>query len=46
LRTGTLVSSDDTCDSPSSDSTITTRKTASGNYCKNLRAFQRSDKKL
>jgi len=31
---------------PSSNSTSTTRKTASGNSCKNLRAIQRSDQKL
>jgi len=46
LRTGTLVPSDETSASPSSDSTSTPRKTASGNYCKNLRAIQRSDQKL
>ena len=46
FRTGTLVSRDDTSDSPSSDSTSSTRKTASGNSCKNLRAIQRSDQKL
>jgi len=32
--------------SRSRDSTGTTRKTASGNYCKSLRAIQRSDQKL
>jgi hypothetical protein len=32
--------------SPSSDSTPTSRKTASVNSCKNLRAIQRSDQKL
>jgi len=31
---------------PSSDSTSTTRKTASANSCKNLRAIQWSDQKL
>ena len=30
-----------TASSPSSDSTSTTRKTASGNYCKSLREIQR-----
>jgi hypothetical protein len=42
FRTGTLVSSDETSASPSSDSTSTTRKTASGNS----RAIQRSDQNL
>jgi hypothetical protein len=46
FRTGTLVSSDDTSDSPSSNSTSTPRKTASGKSCKNLRAIQRSDQQL
>jgi len=32
--------------SSSSDSTSTPRKTTSGNFCKNLRAIQRSDQKL
>jgi hypothetical protein len=46
FRTGTLVSSDETSASPSSYSTSTTRKTTSGNSCKNLSAIQRSDQKL
>jgi len=46
FRTGTLVSSDQTSDSPSGDSISSTRKTASGNSCKTLRAIQRSDQKL
>jgi hypothetical protein len=46
FRTGTLVSTVETSDSPSSDSTSTTRKTASRNSCKNLRAIQRSDQQL
>jgi len=46
LRTGTLVSSDETSASPSSGSTISPRKMASGNSCKNLRAIQHSDQKL
>jgi hypothetical protein len=41
-----MVSSDETSALPSSDSTSTTRKTASGNSCKNLREIQRSDQKL
>jgi hypothetical protein len=41
-----MVSSDETSDSPSSDYTSTTRKTTSGNSCKNLRAIQRSDQNL
>jgi hypothetical protein len=39
FQTGTLVSSAETSVSPSSDSTSTARKTASGNSCKNLRAI-------
>jgi hypothetical protein len=46
FRTGTMVSSDETSDLPSSDSASSPRKTASGNSCKNLRAIQRSDQKL
>jgi hypothetical protein len=46
FQTGTLVPSDVTSASPSRDSTSTPRKTASGNYCKNLSAIQRSDQKL
>ena len=46
FRTGTLVSSDDTSASPSSNSTSTPRKRTSGNSCKHLRAIQRSDQKL
>jgi len=46
FRNGTLVSIDDTSYSAGSDSTSTTRKMASGNSCKNLKAIQRSDQKL
>ena len=46
FRTGTLVCSDETSDTRSSDSTFTPIKTASGNSCKNLRAIQQSDQKL
>ena len=46
LRTGILVSSDETSSSPSGDSTSTPRKPASGNSCKNLREIQRTDQKL
>jgi hypothetical protein len=46
FRTGTLVAGDDTSASPSSDSTSTPRKTASGNSCKILREIQRTDQKL
>jgi hypothetical protein len=46
FRTGSLVSSDDTSASPSSDSTCTPRKTASRNSCKNLIEIQRSDQML
>jgi hypothetical protein len=46
FRTGTVVSRDDTSDSSSSGSTSSTRKTASGNSCKNMRAIQRSDQNL
>jgi hypothetical protein len=46
FRTGTLVLTVETSGSPSCDSTSSTRKTASGNSCKNLRAIQRSDQKL
>jgi hypothetical protein len=46
FRTGTLVSSNETSDSSSSDSTSITRKTPSGNFCKNLRATQQSEQKL
>jgi len=42
----TLVWHDETCYSPSSDSIATTRKTASGNYCKHLRTIQCSDQKF
>jgi hypothetical protein len=45
-RKGTLVAGDDTSASPSSDSTSTPRKTASGNSCKILREIQRTDQKL
>jgi hypothetical protein len=41
-----MVAVDDTSASPSSDSTSTHRKTASGNSCKTLRDIQRSDPKL
>jgi hypothetical protein len=41
-----VVWDDKTCSSPSSDSIATTRKTASGNYRKNLSTIQRSDQKL
>jgi hypothetical protein len=46
VRTGTLVAGDDTSASPSSDSTSTPWKTASGNSCKILREIQRWDQKL
>jgi hypothetical protein len=46
LLNGFLVAGDDTSASPSSDSTSTPRKTASGNSCKILREIQRSDQKL
>jgi hypothetical protein len=46
LANGSLVSSIETCASSSSNSTSITRKTASGNSCKNLRAIQRSDQEL
>jgi hypothetical protein len=46
FQTGTLVSSDDTSASPSSDSTCTPTKTASRNSCKNLIEIQWSDQKL
>jgi hypothetical protein len=46
VRTGTLVAGDDTSASPSSDSTSTPKKTASGNSCKILSEIQRSDQKL
>ena len=46
LRTGTLVSSDETSSSPRGDSTSTPRKTASRNSCKQMREIQRSDQKL
>jgi len=46
LRTGTLVWSDDTSASPSSDSISTPRKTPSGNSSKNLSLIQRSIQKL
>jgi hypothetical protein len=39
FRTGTLVWSDETSASPSSDSTSTPQKPASGNCCKNLMAI-------
>ena len=39
FRTGTLVWSGETSASPSSDSTSTPRKLASGNSCKNLMAI-------
>ena len=46
FRRATIVSSDETASSQSSDSTFTTRKIASGNYCKSLREIQRADQKL
>jgi len=46
VRTGTLVAGDNTSASPSSDTTSTPRKTASGNSCKILGEIQRSDEKL
>ena len=46
FRTGTLVWRVETSASPSSGSTSTPRKTASGNSYKILRAIQRSDQKL
>jgi hypothetical protein len=46
FRTVTMVSSDETSSSPSSDSTSTPRKTASGNSSKILSVIQRSDQKL
>jgi hypothetical protein len=46
FRTGTLVSSEETSASPSSDSTSTPRQTASGNSKKRLREIQRLDQKL
>jgi len=46
FRSSTLVSSDETYTSPSSDSTSTPRQTASGNSSKILRVIQRSDQKL
>jgi hypothetical protein len=46
LSNGTLVSSEDTSASSSSDSTSTPRKSASGNSCKNLMEIQRWDQKL
>jgi hypothetical protein len=46
FRTGTLVSREETSASPSSDFTLSARKTAFRNSCKNLRAIQISDQKL
>jgi hypothetical protein len=46
LRNGTLVWRDETSVSPSSDSTSTPRKTASGNSSIILRSIQRSVQKL
>jgi len=46
LSTHSLVSSDETSASRSSDSTCTPRKLAFGNSCKHLRAIQRSDQKV
>jgi hypothetical protein len=46
FRTCSLVWSDETSASPTSDSTSTPRKPASRNYCKNLMAIKRSDQKL
>ena len=46
FRTGTLVWSDETSASPSTDSTSTLRKTASENSSIILRSIQRSDQKL
>jgi hypothetical protein len=46
LQTGILVWCDEPFASPSSDSTSTPRKTASGNSYKNLRAIQLSDQKF
>jgi hypothetical protein len=41
-----LIMRDKTSSSLSRDSICSTRKRAFGNYCKDLRAIQRSDKKL
>jgi hypothetical protein len=46
FQTGTLVWSDKTSASPSSDSTSTPRKPASGNSSTILRVIKRSDQNL
>jgi hypothetical protein len=46
FQTGSLFWSDETSASPTSDSTSTPRKPASGNSCKNLMAIKQSNQKL